>query len=160
MNTDKNRRKDTRFTKLFCCFKSSSLKNSMNDINDEMYDDGRDGKKNVRINSRKNDRKDECCVNNNSSFELIEENNKRNEIQFLTVQDKMDSPPSFVASSLIHVWNDSIQLKDSDLTSKNDNSKSNESINSCCTTDDEGFLGGLSLNSHEALNHASFFFKE
>uniref|UniRef100_A0AC35U1W2 EAR domain-containing protein n=1 Tax=Rhabditophanes sp. KR3021 TaxID=114890 RepID=A0AC35U1W2_9BILA len=110
-----------------------------------------------------------------SSIEIIEENDMLKERRE-EIGGESQSPPSFIASSLIHVWNESVVSKDEKnggerladelgecklhenttetLGMKKSMLSSRCSVDSCSSSDDEhSFLHGLSLNSHEALNH-------
>uniref|UniRef100_A0AAF5I2A6 Kinase n=1 Tax=Strongyloides stercoralis TaxID=6248 RepID=A0AAF5I2A6_STRER len=189
--TNRHEKKD-QISKIFCCIKfcysvKARESNKTTDNVDECWDKKKVNKKDTF----------ESHVNlkcNKSSLELNEENSNGIHNDFfhsdVIKDDKIDgSPPSFVASSLIHVWNDSIKLDEPNEVetfspdsnkknniydnkleeiNKNNNENncniknvnvskinSNESVDSYCTSDDDsgGFLGGLSLNSHEALNH-------
>ncbi|CEF67734.1 Inositol 1,4,5-triphosphate kinase 1 [Strongyloides ratti] len=187
---DHQEKKDC-FSKIFCCIKfSSSIK--AREANKTGNSDDCWNRKKVNRKDRFENHFDSKC--NKSSLELIEENSSNgvhNDFFNSTVkkdEEKSGSPPSFVASSLIYVWNDSIKLNEPneiEIFPINSNKKNNsynkleemiknnseknsikknlngtkisfnESGDSCCTSDDDtgGFLGGLSLNSHEALNH-------
>uniref|UniRef100_A0A0K0F509 Kinase n=1 Tax=Strongyloides venezuelensis TaxID=75913 RepID=A0A0K0F509_STRVS len=221
-------KKEHYLRKIFCCIRSSHspIKFNNSTTTDNMEDYRRRKKVNKKdtLKNRFNTKYDK------SSLEIIEENGNGIHKEFYIQEDLDDdkkedhSPPSFVASSLIHVWNDSVKQKESDeleatstipetekdfynnklknehrnnsekllsnnklenkhknnseknlystkLDTKHKNNSeknlkkkisfheikifSDESADSCCTSDDdhEGFLGGLSLNSHEALNH-------